>query len=542
MSSEAGAPSGSRLWRLVGPGLRTRPGLLLLLSALAGIANTAVLGVLGSAGQGAEGPTLRHLLLLLGAVAVYAACQVRVARVTAAEVESVLSRLRLDLLDRIARADYATYESLGRARLVSALAGDIQAISAAAVPVVSAAQAALQLAFAVIYLLMLSTTAFLLGTLGVTLASLAYLRRLRVMGATLGEAAQQDQAALEGLEDALRGAVQLKQSAARSAALRLHLEAVSTEAAATRRRAQEGIGGMALFGQMLFFLLLGTMVWVLPAWGLAGPTVARAAMVLLFVLGAIGSLLQGVTTLATAEAAAARLLALQRELAELRGELAAPAAPPPAFRQLTLRDVAYRHSLPDGSPGFGIGPIDLDLRAGEVLFLSGGNGAGKSTLIKLLAGLYAPQAGVIRLNGRALLPGDTALRESMAVVFSDFHLARRLWGVPPAAEARANALLHALDLDGKVAVREGVFTTIELSAGQRKRLALVVALLESRPVLILDEFAADQDPEFRRRFYREILPEMRAKGLTILAVTHDDDHFDAADRRLVMEEGRLREA
>jgi putative ATP-binding cassette transporter len=176
------------------------------------------------------------------------------------------------------------------------------------------------------------------------------------------------------------------------------------------------------------------------------------------------------------------------------------------------------------------------------MFLSGGNGAGKSTPIKVLAGLYPPMAGVIALNGRTLAPGDIALREMMAVVFSDFHLSPRLWGVPPEDMARARDLIASVDLEGIVTVRDGAFSTTALSTGQRKRLALVVALLERRPVLVLDEFAADQDPEFRRRFYREILPALRAEGLTILAVTHDDDYFDAVDRRLVMDEGQLREA
>ncbi|WP_158929651.1 cyclic peptide export ABC transporter [Acidisphaera sp. S103] len=536
----------SRLWQLIGPELRARPRPLLLLSAIAGLANAAILGVLGTVGRGGASHPLGQLALLLGAVAVYAVGQIRVAKVTEREVEGILSRLRLNLLDRVARTDLATFERFGRARLVSVLAGDVQTISAAAVPVVSGAQAALQLLFAVIYLFLLSTTAFALGTLGVTLAAFAYLRRLRLMGAALAEAGKQDQETLEGLEDALRGSAQLKQNAAMSIALRAHVDGMSARAAGTRRLAQEGIGGMTLFGQMMFFLLLGAMIWILPRYGLGGPTVAKATMVLLFVLGAIGNLLQGVTTVAFAEAAADRLLTLQHQLSLLPVEPephAEPEAepPPPEFESLALRGVTFRHQAADGSPGFGIGPIDFELSRGQVMFLSGGNGAGKSTLIKVLAGLYPPMAGVVALNGRTLAPGDIALREMMAVVFSDFHLSPRLWGVPPEDMARARDLIASVDLEGIVTVRDGGFSTTALSTGQRKRLALVVALLERRPVLVLDEFAADQDPEFRRRFYREILPALRAEGLTILAVTHDDDYFDAADRRLVMDEGQLRE-
>ena len=79
------------------------------------------------------------------------------------------------------------------------------------------------------------------------------------------------------------------------------------------------------------------------------------------------------------------------------------------------------------------------------------------------------------------------------------------------------------------------------SGGQRQRLAIARAVLRNAPILVLDEWAADQDPQFRRKFYREILPELKRRGLTIVAVTHDDHYFDAAERRLHMEEGRLSE-
>ena len=535
-------PKGSQLWQLLKGRLASRPGRVLGLSALAGLANTAVLGVLGKAGE-PGGSFLLHLALLLGAVAVFAPSQVLVTRLTAQQVEGVLAHLRIDLVKRIARTDLATFERLGRARLLGALAGDVQTISAASVPIVAAAQSALQLSLAVAYLFLLSKTAFALGTLGVAAAAFVYLRRLRVMGAKLAEAAQQDEETLVGIEDALRGREQLKQNSAVSAALRADVEAMSIRAAGTRREAQEGIGGMTLFGQMMFFALLGAMIWALPAWGLAGPTVAKATMVLLFVLGAIGSLLQGVMTVAIAEAAAGRLLALQRQLASTPVE-AIPGAHPPLedFRGLSLRGVSYRHKGPLDEPGFAIGPIDLDLVPGEIVFLTGGNGSGKSTLIKVLAGLYPPTGGVIRLNGRPVGPGDAALRESMAVVFSDPHVSARLWGVPPEDEPMAAALVERFGLAGSVIVRDGAFSTVALSTGQRKRLALITALLERRPLLILDEFAADQDPEFRRRFYAEILPGLRDEGLTILAVTHDDDQFARADRRLVMDEGRLHAA
>ena len=109
-------------------------------------------------------------------------------------------------------------------------------------------------------------------------------------------------------------------------------------------------------------------------------------------------------------------------------------------------------------------------------------------------------------------------------------------------DQRGNELLAKLHLQNKVKVQDGAFTTLTLSQGQRKRLALVVAYLENRPFLVFDEWAADQDPVFKEIFYHELLPELRAMGKTILVISHDDRYFHLADRLIRMENGRLTHA
>jgi putative ATP-binding cassette transporter len=125
------------------------------------------------------------------------------------------------------------------------------------------------------------------------------------------------------------------------------------------------------------------------------------------------------------------------------------------------------------------------------------------------------------------------------VVFSDFHLFKRLFGLTDALPATIDALLHLLEIEDKTKVQDGEFTTLDLSGGQRKRLALLVAMLEDRPVIVLDEWAADQDPVFRRKFYEVILPELKRQGKTIIAITHDDRYFEGADRQLKLEDGQI---
>jgi putative ATP-binding cassette transporter len=134
---------------------------------------------------------------------------------------------------------------------------------------------------------------------------------------------------------------------------------------------------------------------------------------------------------------------------------------------------------------------------------------------------------------------ETWLRDQISIIFADFHLFRRLYGLGEQDPDRIGALLRDMQIDQKTGIRGDSFTTIQLSTGQRKRLALIVALLEDKPVMIFDEWAADQDPPFRRKFYEEILPGLKAKGKVVICVTHDDRYFEIADRRLKMEFGRI---
>jgi putative ATP-binding cassette transporter len=205
--------------------------------------------------------------------------------------------------------------------------------------------------------------------------------------------------------------------------------------------------------------------------------------------------------------------------------------------------VVFRYPDKPDEPGFQIGPVDFSLRPGELVFISGGNGSGKSTFMKVLAGLYAPSAGDIALNGITI--GDENredYRSTMAAVFSDNHLFHQLFGIANPDAAEVERLLREFELENKTRLVDGQFSTLDLSGGQRKRLALVVSLLEKRPILLLDEWAANQDPESRRRFYRQTLPELNRSGFTVIVVTHDDRYLEELDlpaRRLRMDEGRF---
>ncbi|MFT4087835.1 MAG: ATP-binding cassette domain-containing protein [Gordonia sp. (in: high G+C Gram-positive bacteria)] len=191
--------------------------------------------------------------------------------------------------------------------------------------------------------------------------------------------------------------------------------------------------------------------------------------------------------------------------------------------------------------GFHLGPIDLRLEPGQVTFVVGGNGSGKSTLAKLITGLYLPQHGTMALNGEPVGPHNVEwFRHTSSAVFTDFHLFEDYLGYldRPGIDAEVSRLLDRLGLSHKVSVRDGRLSTLALSQGQRKRLALVTALLEDRAMYVFDEWAADQEPQFRETFYREILDDLRRRGKTVVVITHDDRYFPLADQLVKLDFGR----
>ena len=208
-----------------------------------------------------------------------------------------------------------------------------------------------------------------------------------------------------------------------------------------------------------------------------------------------------------------------------------------------MREIVFQYIDKSSETLFQVGPVDFALQAGELVFITGGNGSGKSTFLKLLAGLFIPDSGTIELDGRRV---DNSTREHFraltSAIFTDYHLFKRLYGISDSDPAEFERLLRQFQLNKKTHLVDGEFVTLDLSGGQRKRLALVVSLLEKRPILLLDEWTSDQDPEFRKYFYDELLPALQQAGKTIVVITHDDrylDHFNLPARRLRMDEGRF---
>jgi putative pyoverdin transport system ATP-binding/permease protein len=265
---------------------------------------------------------------------------------------------------------------------------------------------------------------------------------------------------------------------------------------------------------------------------------------LVFILGACFGLVNTIPILTAANAASDNIDRLEALLsATVIGAQVGALEPARRFQRIEMRDVVFSYVERSTEKVFTVGPVDFSLRSGELVFITGGNGSGKSTFCKILASLYKPDTGEITFDG-VLVTDNTreAYRQLIAAVFVDYHLFHRLYGVPNPDALEVDRLLAQFRLLEKTRLVQGEFNTVDLSTGQRKRLALIVSLLEKRPILLLDEWAADQDPEFRRKFYFDLLPALHRAGVTVVVVSHDDRYLDEMElpaRRLRMDEGRF---
>ncbi|MEE9453485.1 MAG: cyclic peptide export ABC transporter [Paracoccaceae bacterium] len=291
-------------------------------------------------------------------------------------------------------------------------------------------------------------------------------------------------------------------------------------------------------GNIMFYVLIGLFIFVVPELFSASASVTLSiTLVMLYLVRPVSEIMIILPTLRQSSVALARIEQLGEDLKEQEADSVSPTLFGGPEVSLNLRGVSYAY--PDSN--FSVGPIDFELKSGEVVFLVGGNGSGKTTFAMLLLGLYPPSSGTICLNGTALTPETLpSYREHFSAIFSDFHLFSHLPDtLSEEAETAVHAYLKAFDLAHKVEVKDGQFTTLELSTGQRKRLALVLSYLDDKPIYLFDEWAADQDPAFRKYFYTHILPELKARGKAVLAITHDDAWFDVANRVVKLDNGRL---
>ena len=451
------------------------------------------------------------------------------------------ANLRRFISAKVIAADYQRLEQIGGPKVQSALSEHSTRVADFFVSVPTILVNAIVVSGCLFYMAWLSLPVFLAAVLVIGLGSvgyhLAHLRAIRYL-----DRASREQDRLFGhFRSLVDGAKELRLHAAKRTRF---LDEVLGNSIETVRR--ERAFGMSLFmvssawGKFLIYAFIGLVLFVLVGDGGDQARVMTGyALVFVYMVAPLEGLLVTLPRANLARVSARRIDEIALQL-DAGGGVDAAAAPP-RLESLVLRGVGHRYYHEGVDDLFTLGPVDLAFHPGEITFLVGGNGSGKTSLAKLLVGLYRPEQGAIVLNGEEVDDaGRDRYRQLFSAIFPDFHLFEQmLHATSPALDARGNALLEKLRLQHKVQVRDGAFTTLALSQGQRKRLALVAAYLDDRPFLVFDEWAADQDPLFKDVFYRELLPELRARGKSVLVISHDDRYFHLGDRLIRMENGQV---
>ena len=515
---------------------------VVVLSVLSALLSVAVLAFISQrllAGGAELGMVLvQFALLLLALLATATGAQVTLHRLG----HRMVYGLRRDLVRRVLATDIEQLEKVGGPPLLAALSTDTRNLTIAFVHLPELVYGAALSVAALSWLAWLSPALFAVTVVWLVATAGIGIWLVGRINFHVGKVREGDDHLYQDYQAMIDGRKELALNRARAA--RFYQEEFDDHARAyrdhvTRADIFNGVAGN--MANVLMLALIGVLFYLASGLGWASANTASvfALTILLLrtpLIGAVAAL----PTLLAARVSLKKLAGLQ--LAEGNTDFALKGESLAGFKQLSLKGACYRYPDQDGVAGFEVGPLDLTVKRGELIFVQGGNGSGKSTFARLLTGLYRPLQGALSVDGQPITEDNrVAYRQLFSSVFTDFYLFNRLLQ-GDGAEVRVDEVddwLKTLGMQHKVRQADGRLSDIRFSQGQRKRLALLMAVMEQRDCLLLDEWAADQDPQFRQFFYHALLPRLQAQGKTIIAITHDDHYFDRADRLLKMDAGQL---
>ena len=537
---------------------------LVLSAGMSGIANAIILTIINNVAATENGGTdnVINFLLFFVAIAVYVLCLKYSYDISTRLFESMIHHIRVRVAEKICQAKLIKIERLGFSELYNGLSQNTSTISLGQLELVAALQSAILIVFVGIYIALLSFWALVVVVVGVWFGMLIYWKNkskiIQVMNASIDKQGE----FFFFLEHLILGFKELKMNNKRSQRFIQALNDNSLELRDLSIIYYSIYNINSIFSQSFYYLLIAAVVFLLPQFAPENTQdLTKITAAILFSIGPISRVVSSFPIFSRCNTAAENIIELERKLDESaindssskhsfiqnkdysihnKDYSTDKIIRPNTEGRLELMDVVYRYYDDDQQTLYQIGPLNLTVDCGEILYIVGGNGSGKSTLMKVLTGLYQPYSGRICYGGLDIDASNAeSYRQLFSIVFTDFHLFNKLYDVDDSEQDNIQALLKKLAMETKTQFINGGFQYTKLSTGQRKRLALLVAMLEDRPIMVLDEWAADQDPQFRQFFYEELLAELKQQGKTIIAVTHDDRYFNTGDRVIKMDYGKI---
>lgn len=517
------------------------------LSILAAGGNMGIVYLINRVVEGyfnnALGIPREYLFLFAIALLLFFICRTIAARGIIRFTQQVLRKTRMEMLEMVIRSGHSPVIKY-KAKIFSALTRDADNVVMASANIVDIFTNSIVIFICFIYMGLLSWKLLcgmlivLCFTLGIYFYSERKARKLFV--AAMGYY----DVFVRNINEILAGFKEISMERGKGVEImEKHVRPAIHQNSDMNQRAQLRFLTNRIIGQLAFYFFIGTLLLFLGIWlGVDKSIVVRFIFLILYIWSPIETVVLLIPNLSQARISMQRINDLEANIRTFETE-----APRQniylGFSEIVMSNIVYHYGQDENNADetpFGIGPINFRLLPGEIIFISGGNGSGKTTFMNILIGLCIPSGGEIYADEQLIRPTSLQDYHSLfAIVFNDFHLFEELYGVAEKDPVMVKQLLQLMDLEHKVSFNEGKFSTIHLSAGQRKRLALICAVLERKPVLVLDEFAADQDPHFKRKFYTEVLPFLKENGITVIAITHDDQYYYCADKLYKMEEGQL---
>ena len=516
-----------------------------LLGCLSALSNAMILAVINAASfrlgdNPFSGVSLYFLVLFLLAACIYGLTQKRLLTKATHHVEAVIDKLRCSMVNRVRNCELDNIEKIGQERILNVMNKELQTISQSAQVFVIVAQNSVLVMFASIYIAWLSLPAFFIITASILIGAFIHWARSKEINHQLALAFQGENDLMKKLSHFLRGFKEIKLSRARARELQQDFAEDSKAVTTARKKTLSLFAEDYVSTHLTFYMAIGSILFVVPALtSVEANKVVQITTATLFLIGPISSAVGGLPSFASANAAAVNLLELEKELQQAQvKESVEPGLTD--FKQIELKNLHFEYRHGPDEVGFEVGPINFTIEKGQTIFVTGGNGSGKTTFIRLLMGLYPASRGSIIVDGKPIPQSQIdGYRNLFTAVFADFHLFERLYGISDYSQEDVSKWLDYLEMSHKVSVSDDRFSTVELSTGQRKRLALFCCILEARPIYVFDEWAADQDPHFREKFYQQVLPELKAREHTVIAITHDDKYFNLADVHLKVSDGQI---
>ncbi|OQX25916.1 MAG: hypothetical protein BWK80_13140 [Desulfobacteraceae bacterium IS3] len=482
---------------------------------------------------------LRFFFLFILTFLMYVIFYLQFNKDIAHSVEHLIAEIRLKLIDRVRLMDLHFFEKADRESIYTVLTLDAKAVAEISHLIAVTIQAVLTLAVSLGYMGFMFLPAAVLIVISGALVGMIYAFNQILIRDFVYKVRDREKELFEAVGHLLDGFKELRVNNRKSDDFfHRRFKQSASQLRALRLQSGSHLIDNYTLTYSLWQAMLIAIAMIMPFTGIVSGNLLMTFVGL--VLDMPISLLIGyIPRILAALISIQRLYELEKILAETQPEVweeTASATEGFRFENCRYEQIVFRYEQEERR-AFSLGPLNLSVQTGEIVFITGGNGSGKTTLIKLLTGLYPLHSGQFFLNG-----AETDIRNCrglFAAVFYDFHLFDRLYGLKDIDADKVNGLIKLMGLENKVRFEGNRFSTLDLSTGQRKRLAMVAAMMEDKPVYVFDEWAAEQDPHFRQYFYETLLPSFKAQGKTVIAVTHDDRYFHVADRVIKLEYGQL---